>query len=72
MYNPTGEQISLKIILEKIKLNENVRSKYISYDDLNFIKKNIKSINFYVSKNKSKYLVDNTAEYSEIVFIKKK
>ena len=41
-------------------------------EEINYIKENIKSVDFYKSKNKNNYLILGLCDYSEIAFIKKK
>jgi len=72
MYNPTNEKVSLKKILEKIKNDEEISSKFMKKDEINYIKDNIESIEFYKSKNIKDYLIADLCDYSEIVFVKKK
>jgi len=71
-YNPTKESNNLKTILSKIVSGEEVVSKFIEKEEMNYIKENVKSIDFYKSKNKNNYLILGLCDYSEIAFIKKK
>jgi len=72
MYNPTGEIMNLKTILKKINLGEEVHTKYMEKNEIEYIKNNFESIKFYKSKNKENYLISGVCDHSEIVFIKKK
>tara|TARA_Y100000741_G_scaffold358899_1_gene338754 strand:+ start:276 stop:1121 length:846 start_codon:yes stop_codon:yes gene_type:complete len=72
IYNPTNEKKNLKTILKKIISGEEVVSKFIEKDEMNYIKENVKNIDFYKSKNKNNYLILGLCDYSEIAFIKKK
>ena len=71
-YNPTKERNNLKYILSKIISGEEVISKFIEKEKIEYIKENVKSIDFYKSKNKNNYLILGLCDYSEIAFIKKK
>ena len=71
MYNPTKEKLSLKKILEKIKAKEEINSKHIENEDMEYIKKNVENIKFYKCKNKNNYLISDLCDYSEIALIKK-
>ena len=72
MYNPTNEVDNLKIILKKISLGEEIVTKFIKKDEIDYIKDSTESIKFYKSKNKDNYLINNLCDHSEIAFIKKK
>ena len=72
VYNPTNESLSLKSILKKIELREDVNSNHIEKEDFEYLKNNIENIKFYKSKNVKNYLIMDICGYSEIVFIKKK
>ena len=72
IYNPTKEGINLKNILSKIASGEEVISKFIEKEDMDYIKENVQSINIYKSKNKNNYLILGLCDYSEIAFITKK
>jgi len=72
IYNPTKEKINLKNILSKIASGKEVISKFIEKEEINYIKENVQSIDFYKSKNKNNYLILGLCDYSEIAFIKKK
>jgi len=72
IYNPTKEKINLKNILSKIASGKEVISKFIEKEEMNYIKENVQSIDFYKSKNKNNYLILGLCDYSEIAFIKKK
>ena len=71
-YNPTKERNNLKYILSKIISGEEVISKFIEKEKIEYIKENVKSIDFYKSKNKNNYLILGLCDYSEIAFIRKK
>lgn len=71
-YNPTKEKNNLKGILSKIISGEEVFSKFIEKEEMDYIKENLKSVDFYKSKNKNNYLILGLCDYSEIAFIKKK
>ena len=71
-YNPTKEKNNLKTILNKILSGEEIVSKFIEKEEINYIKQNLQSIDFYKSKNKNNYLILGLCDYSEIAFIKKK
>ena len=60
MYNPTNEAVDLKTILKKINLGEEIFSKFMKENEIEYIQNNIENIKFYKGH-------DN----SEIVFIKK-
>ena len=72
MYNPTNEDVNLKTILKKINLREEIFTKFMNKDEIDYIQDNIDSIKFYKSKNKENYLIHDLCDYSEIAFIKKK
>ena len=72
MYNPTNEEVNLKIILKKINLGEEVTTKFMEKSEIEYIKNNFESIKFYKSKNKGNYLISDLCDYSEMVFVKKK
>jgi len=72
IYNPTNEDVNLKTILKKISLGEEIFTKFMKKDEIDYIQDNIDSIKFYKSKNKENYLIHNLCDYSEIAFIKKK
>ena len=72
MYNPTKEITNLKTILKKISLNEEITSKFMSHEEIKYIKENVKNIKIFKSKNKNNYLIHDVCEYSEIAFIEKK
>ena len=72
IYNPTKEEINLKNILSKIASGEEVISKFIEKEDMDYIKENVESIDIYKSKNKNNYLILGLCDYSEIAFITKK
>ena len=61
MYNPTNEAVDLKTILKKINLGEEIFTKFMKENEIEYIQNNIENIKFYKGH-------DN----SEIVFIKKK
>ena len=61
MYNPTNEAVDLKTILKKINSGEEILTKFMEENEIEYIKNNIENIKFYKGH-------DN----SEIVFIKKK
>ena len=61
MYNPTNEAVDLKTILKKINLGEEIFTKFMKENEIEYIQNNIENIKFYKGN-------DN----SEIVFIKKK
>ena len=61
MYNPTNEAVDLKTILTKINLGEEIFTKFMKENEIEYIQNNIENIKFYKCH-------DN----SEIVFIKKK
>ena len=61
IYNPTNEAVDLKTILKKINLGEEIFSKFMKENEIEYIQNNIENIKFYKGH-------DN----SEIVFIKKK
>ena len=61
MYNPTNEVVDLKTILKKINLGEEIFTKFMKENEIEYIQNNIENIKFYKGH-------DN----SEIVFIKKK
>ena len=61
MYNPTNEAVDLKTILKKINLGEEIITKFMKENEIEYIQNNIENIKFYKGH-------DN----SEIVFIKKK
>ena len=61
MYNPTNEVVDLKTILKKINLGEEIFSKFMKENEIEYIKNNVENIKFYKGQ-----------DYSEIVFIKKK
>ena len=61
MYNPTNEAVDLKTILTKINLGEEIFTKFMKENEIEYIQNNIENIKFYKGH-------DN----SEIVFIKKK
>ena len=60
MYNPTNEAVDLKTILKKVNLGEEIFSKFMKENEIEYIQNNIENIKFYKGH-------DN----SEIVFIKK-
>jgi len=72
IYNPTNEDVNLKTILKKISLGEEIFTKFMKKDEIDYIQDNIDSIKFYKSKNKENYLIHNLCDYSEIAFIKRK
>ncbi len=72
MYNPSNENVNLKTILKKINLGEEIFTKFMNKDEIDYIQDNIDSIKFYKSKNQENYLIHNVCDYSEIAFIKKK
>ena len=61
MYNPTNEAVDLKTILKKINLGEEIFTKFMKENEIEYIQNNIENIKFYKGH-------DN----SDIVFIKKK
>ena len=61
MYNPTNEVVDLKTILKKINLGEEIFSKFMKENEIEYIKNNVENIKFYKGHNNL-----------EIVFIKKK
>ena len=61
MYNPTNEAVDLKTILKKINLGEEISTKFMKENEIEYIQNNIENIKFYKGHNNS-----------EIVFIKKK
>ena len=71
-YNPTKESINLKTILKKMVSEENIVSKFINEDEIEYIKNNVEIIKFFKCKNKKNYLIEGLSEYSEIALIKKK
>ena len=72
MYNHTNEAVDLKTILKKINMNEEILTKFMNKNEIEYIKNNTESIKFYKSKNKDNYLISGLCDYSEIAFIKKK
>ena len=72
MYNPTNEAVNLKTILKKINIDEEILTKFMNKNEIEYIKDNTESIKFYKSKNKDNYLISGLCDYSEIAFIKKK
>ena len=72
MYNPTNEAVNLKTILKKINIDEEILTKFMNKNEIEYIKDNTESIKFYKSKNKDNYLINALSDYSEIAFIKKK
>ena len=72
MYNPTNEAVNLKTILKKINIDEEILTKFMNKNEIEYIKDNTESIKFYKSKNKDNYLINGLCDYSEIAFIKKK
>lgn len=72
MYNPTNEAVNLKTILKKINIDEEILTKFMNKNEIEYIKDNTESIKFYKSKNKDNYLINDLCDYSEIAFIKKK
>ena len=72
MYNPTNEDVNLKTILKKINLNQEIFTKFMDKNEIQYIRDNVESIKFYKSKNKNNYLIHGLCDYSEIVFVKKK
>ena len=61
MYNPTNEAVDLKTILKKINLGEEIFTKFMKENEIEYIQNNIENIKFYKGHGNS-----------EIVFIKKK
>ena len=61
MYNPTNEAVDLKTILTKINLGEEIFTKFMKENEIEYIQNNIENIKFYKGHGNS-----------EIVFIKKK
>ena len=61
MYNPTNEAVDLKTILKKINLGEEIFTKFMKENEIEYIQNNIENIKFYKGHSNS-----------EIVFIKKK
>ena len=61
MYNPTNEVVDLKTILKKINLGEEIFTKFMKKNEIEYIQNNIENITFYKGHVNS-----------EIVFIKKK
>ena len=61
MYNPTNEAVDLKTILKKINLGEEIFTKFMKENEIEYIQNNIENIKFYKGHVNS-----------EIVFIKKK
>jgi SAM-dependent methyltransferase len=59
-YNPTNEAVDLKTILKKINLGEEIFTKFMKENEIEYLQNNIENIKFYKGH-------DN----SEIVFIKK-
>ena len=63
MYNPTNEAVDLKTILKKINLGEEIFTKFMKENEIEYIQNNIENIKFYKGKGHGNL---------EIVFIKKK
>ena len=64
--NPDNEKNTTKQILESIKKNKKIKSKYLKKQDLIYLNKNIKKINFGGGK-----FIQNGINISSIAFINK-
>ena len=70
MYNPTNEAPDLKTILKKINLGEEIFTKFMKKNEIEYIKDNIESIKFCKSKHIN--IISSVRAYPEAVIVKKK